>query len=48
MRLAALFTPEAAPDCASGAEFITTVVSGVTTAAMPSAMTMTGTNTPIQ
>jgi len=32
MRLAPLLTPEAAPDWASGAEFITTVVSGVTTA----------------
>ena len=45
-RLAALLTPDAVPECASGAEFITTVVSGATTMAIPSDMTSTGTSTP--
>ena len=47
-RLAALLMPDAAPERSSGAEFITVVVSGDTTAAMPSAIRMTGANTPIQ
>jgi hypothetical protein len=47
-RLAALLTPEAAPERASGTEFITAVVSGETTIAMPTENRRTGTRTPIQ
>ena len=48
IRLAALLTPEAAPERASGTEFITAVVKGETTIAMPTEKKSTGRSTPIQ
>src|SRR6478672_6820545 len=47
-RLAALFTPEAAPDWLSGALTMTTVVKGATTSAIPTDEMTIGPTTPIQ
>src|SRR4029079_18699890 len=47
-RLAALFTPEAAPDWLSGALTMTTVVKGATTSAIPTDEMTMGPTTPIQ